>query len=818
MNNYPYTNTHELNLDWILQQMKEFHDQYSNIQQAMDDAITAIAEKEEWSVEQLLAQKASIEANLQLVESQLAQALTQTGSTELTALQEAVSAFDAHANTLVSQMPADLAALTQNVLILAKLMTYDGSQTLTWFVGDYVGGSKNTYETNSDASCNMIIGGAGMQFTISIAPNVDSDTKLYVLRWFEGKGETEGTYIGEHIISLGNARSYTGVIPANAYCFSITLRNSVTLFNSNPASSVCTFKWLSPLTNDVQMMKYNLLSFNGYNLLDDYPHNNSISAGVTFTWDGVGNCDVSGEATSTSYGFIYNNTSALPTNIKPGHAYNIIYSAQSTALVVYATFSDSTGTTLANLKTNGTFVIPENAAGLLIYLRVNNEVTVNETVHPIILDYEMNMENKPTNYLYWERYSDANDISEDCRIFNSSVEGSLHINNTPLYPGELVTIPGNPAGTIITQIYYPYDSDYQPVMIRTNKLGEWGVWHSITDKGYIDAVDSAGGSESDKTDMRTVIQAMLNRYGYAKLGPGAFYISGYIDMPEGSTLEGCGDSTTLFLKQGNNKVAIYLRAYCSVKNMNVYGNATDLVESDFSSTAGNRFGIHFYKGSNYGYDVKSCVIDNVHIKNFTGSGIYCSGTGGGVDDGVLVNNVKIENCWCGLNSAVRSEFCRFNNMQMTHCYIACINNSGNNMFNNCVFHGYAIGMKIDGSQQNSGHGCCSNSSFCHSGNNAGLALDLGNIWNGFVFNACQFWYNDITIDTCKGILFTGCEFGRNTNTGIVFTINGGDTVLISGSIFQNDNTRPPVFNITNNTKVHVVGCYGGMTGNEITIS
>lgn len=328
----------------------------------------------------------------------------------------------------------------------------------------------------------------------------------------------------------------------------------------------------------------------------------------------------------------------------------------------------------------------------------------------------------------------------------------------------------------------------------------------------IESVDTATASESGKTDMHHVINEMLSIYGYCQLGPGAFYINDKINMPEGSTLEGCGESTKIYLTSGNNKLAVYMNRYCSVESLCVIGSYTDLAESDFSATSGSRYGIHYYKGSDDPIVPATCKISNVHIRNFTGSGIYQYGTGSNVEQGLFVSNVHIKNCWCGIWIYANSEFCRYSNVQITYCYIACINNGGNNAFTNCVFHAYSIGMEIDGTKNNSAHGMCSNSSFCHSGNNSGSALTLADIAHGYVFSACQFWYNSIDITGCGGIVFSGCGIGRSVS----INIDGGNAVMFGNCAFINDVAYPPSINITNNTKVKFTGCYGSVSGNEVT--
>lgn len=335
--------------------------------------------------------------------------------------------------------------------------------------------------------------------------------------------------------------------------------------------------------------------------------------------------------------------------------------------------------------------------------------------------------------------------------------------------------------------------------------------------GYLESVDSASSNESGKANMTTAIQSALDVCGICQLGPGAFYIISGVTMPEGSTLRGCGDATTLRLTQGANKFAIKIRKDSTISDMSIIGQYTDLAESDFTGSPGSRYGIQYYKGGGDTFNTGYCGISNVHIKNFTASGIYQYGTGGNVAQGLVAVNVHIKNCWCGLEIYGNSEFCRYTNMQITYCYIACINGGGNNIFDSCVLHAYSIGYQIIGSRSNSAHGTLANTSICHVGNNTGSAITADDVSNGFVFNGLQIWYGSVDLTNCEGIVFDGVEFGRgSTGNGATINITNGKTILFNGCMFMNDQTYPPDITISGNNKVKFVGCYGSASGNAIT--
>lgn len=63
-----------------------------------------------------------------------------------------------------------------------------------------------------------------------------------------------------------------------------------------------------------------------------------------------------------------------------------------------------------------------------------------------------------------------------------------------------------------------------------------------------------------------------------------------------------------------------------------------------------------------------------------------------------------------------------------------------------------------------------------------------------------------------GIVFSGCGIGRS----VAINVNGGNTVMFGDCVFVNDVAYPPSINISNNTKVKFTGCYGSVSGNEVT--
>ena len=734
----PYTNFHDLNLDWILDRVKE-----------------------------MIAAKDEVVANMEAAATNARNSADTAENIVDTALG---TIGDATSGAVADWLEENVTPSTS--VVLDKSLSIKGAAADAKAAGVAVSGLRNFWKENFndltwsqssiDASGNVtssptaILTGlipthGGIAVTV---PDFNEDVPgfnpyyLYVAVYSD-----ENTFVS---LSAAQSNGFA-ILVDEGYYFRLMAKyqdNSAIAPANAPFSQIVT---LSPTDTDIRAVPYageegkaadaratsqailelytdkaNVNALNdlksavkespNYNLRIGMNANSSNLNGIQYAWnDNV--CSITGTATAVSFNNLFMSQNSLPAGIHAGDVLRTEYASENVWLIFYD-YSGDVLTNISESKQSTIIKIPDTCTGLIIRLWVGNGTTVNESVCP--------------------------------KIF-------------------------------------------------------------INDNCVIKAVDVATLDETGKTNMRPYIQKMLDTYGYCKLDAGVFYVDSAIILKEGDVLEGCGEATEIRLMSGNAKVAIKVRKYSTVKNLSIIGAYTDLTESDFSSTSGTRYGIHYYKGSSDTYDTGYCSITNVHIRNFTGSGIYQYGTGGNVEQGLFVSNVHIKNCWCGIYIYSNSEFCRYVNVQITYCYIACINGGGNNAFDNCVIHAYTIGMKIDGTQNNTAHGMCSNTSFCHTGNNVGSAITIGDVAHGFVFSACNIWYNSVDITNSSGIVFTGCEFGRGTTgAGATINIDGGNTVMFGNCVFMNDVTYPPNITITNNSKVKFNACYGSVSGDAIT--
>lgn len=512
-----------------------------------------------------------------------------------------------------------------------------------------------------------------------------------------------------------------------------------------------------------------------YNAVDALALGNGsdkTQSGVTFTRNDDGTWTIKGTATANAFCNIIESNNAVPNWIVPGSTYRLSLNGGRVSVRVYLYYGDTHDFNTYSVDTDIT--IPNNLTGIIIRFQVASGTSFGE-------------EGVTVRYTFI-RNDAGGTIINNSYTYDNTIEKTENITNNSY------TITQNP--TITTD---------------TN--------------GWLASVDTNTSDETGKTDMTAAIMTMLNATGYCHLGEGIFYVSGNIDMPKRSTIEGCGQNTIVrLLSSVTSGYAVKMQEFCTLTNLQLSGGYN--VSSTPSSDDG-RIGILFAANSD-GQEgattttTAQCWISDISINGFSGDGLKCHNTSINYAKGLYATNVSISYCYRGINIDYRSEFHKFSNICISWCYIGCVNNGGNNVFTSCTFHATNTGFYIDGTQTNSGHGIVNGCTFCHIGSNNGIAIQCDDVDAGFIFANCQIWYNSIVFNRCTGILLDGVEFGKGiTNDGQVaasITISGGNLVLFNGCIFIKATTRPPKITITNNSKVRFVGCYDTESGNEISAS
>ena len=124
---FPYTNFHDLNMDWIVKIAKDFLDQYTHLQETIETGETTLTDKYT-ELEALL--QAWYNTHSEDIANQLATALENLSSAE----SEEVSNFRTSANSIgtqvINSIPADYTALSNNVMDFKTLANNTDLDTL----------------------------------------------------------------------------------------------------------------------------------------------------------------------------------------------------------------------------------------------------------------------------------------------------------------------------------------------------------------------------------------------------------------------------------------------------------------------------------------------------------------------------------------------------------------------------------------------------------------------------------------------------------------------------------------------------------------
>ena len=148
-NLFPYTNTHELNLDWVLQVVKDFQTKYTTFDQALADALEAIETAKTGSLEDL---QTALTAALESISGDLASAQAAISADQASALQAVQFALTsalatlttsegeaaARINSLYNTLPSSAQDIINRLNILDTIITGNTPESFVWLQGDYI--------------------------------------------------------------------------------------------------------------------------------------------------------------------------------------------------------------------------------------------------------------------------------------------------------------------------------------------------------------------------------------------------------------------------------------------------------------------------------------------------------------------------------------------------------------------------------------------------------------------------------------------------------------------------------------------------------
>lgn len=224
---FPYSNYHDLNMDWIIKVAKDFLDQYTTIQQIISDGTDSLNTTIADGIEDLEEKKTELENLLDTwydthsedIANQLANALADLNAWYTLHsgyldqyLSTSISAFNSAAELKASQtiatIPDDYTTLSNNVTTLQYKMAsvLSGAASTHWEVGSYSPTSGNVYEHSNLSRCTDLVGYKdGYCY-------VESTSKMRVFAY-----QQDGTFVG--IYKLDGTFSTGTTNEADAYKF-----------------------------------------------------------------------------------------------------------------------------------------------------------------------------------------------------------------------------------------------------------------------------------------------------------------------------------------------------------------------------------------------------------------------------------------------------------------------------------------------------------------------------------------------------------------------------------------------------------------------
>lgn len=588
--------------------------------------------------------------------------------------------------------------------------------------------------------------------------------------------------------------------------------------------------WDELENNVVEILQHNSTASNGYD------------HGLYYTFSG-NTCTVAGTSSGTSSKNIISSVNSLPYGWKAGETYYVKYTTDDPYVRLAFFFYDSVPSQIGSgqyVSSDRTITVPSNAVGMVARLNVNTGITTNASVK--FATYTSKTANELSALCEKAVKGEVLTlVGQSITSLNDAPENSVYLvdNDTPytekpsdMGAGFLMTIK---VLNFKLQLAWALSGGKMWKRRYSITAGTWENWYNITginntynnyysypsySNTYNITSSPAITTDShaflspsgDNTDRTSDILLMLSTYGVCNLGNGDYYVNN-LEMPDGTMINGSGYASRIILAGSSDGYAVKMSDQTIVKNVRIVGSTSSIVPS---STVGGRHGIlwqgTFSDDETSANQPKRSIIDNVYIANFTGGGITCYNTGYGTYNMLEVTNAYINNCGAGINVSYWSEYHRFTNVKAQTCYYGCINNGGNNMFVNCDFSSCRLAFLMDNSANqspNESHGSCVGCSFNHTDQNTGVGIKVLNCTNGFIFDACQIFYSQIELEDAEGVVFSNCNFGVS-NCDI--TITRGGALLFANNMHQGS----PTITVSSNTNVHFDNCYVRSTGASVT--
>ena len=779
---FPYSNFHDLNMDWVIKIAKDFLDQYTHIQDVIAQGLVDLDDKTAEGLQSLADKYTELnnlldqwyENHSEDIANELQDALDAISRDLATAVSTFNTMADRKAQETIASIPDDYTALSNKVEAIKQ--SVDVENVLSFFPKTSTTHNGVSYTWNTDGSCYVHGTASALSFcniysNSSSLPDEIKAGKTYYMEMHSPSSSRVNLQMYE--MSGGSIVStYTDSYDNDA---EIQFNNNGIIIRLAVPSGTTVDTTVKPYLFTNEFSNRYLRS-----KLDKYV---LMLTGTEL------------DSLTESGWYIGTDTRTYGHNPFPGIAFllrNTVKDNITFQIAINGENSTQDPVIKSRLKIgNGQF---------------SSWSLTDEVYKMAVTETDANNCTEKGTYLF---------LSGNYTYYNTAYTGA-HIMQTL------------PVKNVIYQIAYKWDCT--EIKLRRALNGSWIDWQTLSGGGgsivqefynYTNTYNVTAtptittdtnaylaptGNTADRT---SDIVTMLTQYGVCRLGKGNYYVKNLV-MPQNTMISGSGSDTHIILLGTNTTdFAIQITDNCIIENVRVDGDTNDIqLSPNYTNRDGIRWTGSYSSNNNTHY---RAILNNIYIYHFTGSGIRCNDTGPSSVACIMVSNIYIHNCNVGLNIAYRSEYGKFTNVRCGYNYYGIINNGGNNSFINCDVSGSRTGFLMDNSSSqspNNGHGMCVGCTFNHIDDNTGTAIDILNIKNGFLFTGCQIHYGKTHIDSSNGILFNNCQFGLSNN----ISISSGAGIIFAECVFSVN----PTITVVNNTTTRFQNCINLTTGADIT--
>lgn len=142
---------------------------------------------------------------------------------------------------------------------------------------------------------------------------------------------------------------------------------------------------ISEAENKVDAHNNVFVDYNSIDVFSFFTKQNGQWSGVDYTWNDDGSCHVSGIATALSLNFIWNSTTSLPKWFTAGKKYWVKFSASNISLKIWF-YKNGVYSSGFSITRDRIITVPDDIEGLILRLQVESGISVNESVHPRLLN------------------------------------------------------------------------------------------------------------------------------------------------------------------------------------------------------------------------------------------------------------------------------------------------------------------------------------------------------------------------------------------------------------------------------------------------